>query len=267
MPRFEEALRAAAASLDLPQPDRARILEEIAVDLEDLRTELVRRGVPEGDAEARAVELLVPSDVAVRALVNVHEPLYRSLTRRFSPSAMRRTDRVGLLVITLLAIGVTVVPVVRSGLVRDPSPLIVPILATLAGLLIVAGRKAIQLYVEGDHEPLRLRSGLDGLLIGSVLAIGCALVGFIFELYRLMVGIEASPERVGPLMVRWILDTSVLVGAGLVTTLAGGLCWFLLLHKVEAVERAYLHEESFTGSPRATSTSFDHPLAPKGALR
>ncbi|HUF75232.1 MAG TPA: hypothetical protein VMM35_03095, partial [Longimicrobiales bacterium] len=93
--RFDEALRAAAAALDLPQPDRARILEEIATDLEELRAELVLRGVPEGQAEARAVELLAPSDAAVRALVHVHEPRYRSLTRRFSSSVMRRSERLG----------------------------------------------------------------------------------------------------------------------------------------------------------------------------
>ena len=83
--RFDEALRAAAAALDLPQPDRARILEEIAADLEELKAELVRRGVPPERAETRAVELLAPSEVAIRALVDLHEPRYRSLARRFYP--------------------------------------------------------------------------------------------------------------------------------------------------------------------------------------
>jgi hypothetical protein len=268
MPRFDEALRRVAASLDLPQPDRSRILEEIAVDLEELRAELVRRGVPEEKAEARAVELLAPSEVAVRALVDVHEPLYRSFARRFAPSVMRRSERMGLLLVTAAALAAAVLPVLRSGLPRDPSPFLLPIVALLAGLLALAGRKAMQLWVEKDHELRRLRSGMTTLLVGSCLAIGCAVVGFVFELYRLMLGVEVgSPESIGPLLVGWILDTSVLVGAGLVTALAGGLCWFLLLQKVEAVERAYQHEGSFTGAPCATSTSYDHPLAPKGALR
>jgi len=266
MPRLDEALRSAAARLDLPQPDRARILEEIAADLEELRAELVRRGVPEAEAEARAVELLAPSDVAVRALVDVHEPLYRALTRRFSPSVMRRTERMGILVVTVAALAAAVIPMARGGLPRDPSPFLIPIFGLLAGVLALMGRKAIQLWVEGDHALGRLRSGLAALLISSGLAVGCAAAGFAFELYRFAMRIEANPDRMGPALTRWILDASVLVGAGLVTALVGGLCWFVLLQKVEAVERAYRREAAVTGGGRPPSPAFDHPLSPKGAL-
>jgi len=267
MPRFEEALRSAAAALDLPQPERARILEEIAVDLEELRAELVRRGVPEDQAESRAVELLVPSEVAVRALVDVHEPLYRSLGRRFSPSLMRRSERAGILLVTVGAIAAAVLPMARAGLPRDPSPFIIPIFALLAGLLALTTRKAIQLWVEGDHEPARLRSGLRALLVTSILAVACSAAGFVFELYRLMRGIELAPDRMTALFVRWILDTSVLVGTGLVTALVGGLCWFVLLQKIAAVERAHRVEAAVTGKRRAPTPAFDPPLIPKGALR
>jgi hypothetical protein len=267
MPRLEEALRRAAASLDLPQPERTRILEEIAADLEELRAELVRRGVPEAEAEARAVELLAPSEVAVRALVDLHEPLYRTLARRFSPSLMRRSERVGVLLVTVGAIAAAVLPMARSGLPRDPSPFIIPIFALLAGVLALAARKAIQLWVVGAHEPARLRTGMRPLLATSALAVVCAVAGFVFELYRLMLGVEATPDRMGALFLRWILDTCVLVGSGLVTALVGGLCWFLLLQKVEAVERSRVHEASLTGAVRAQAPAFDHPLTPKGALR
>lgn len=266
MPRLDDALRSAAASLDLPQPDRARILEEIAADLEELRAELVRRGFPEDEAETRAVELLGPSELAVRALVDVHEPLYRSLARRFSPSVMKRTERVAVLLVTALALASAVIPMARAGLPGHPSPFLIPIFALLAGALVLAGQKAIRLWVEKDHAPARLRSGLGSLLAVSGLAVGASCVGFIFELYRLMLRIEAAPARMGPAVVRWILDTSVLVGAGLVTALVGGLCWFVLLQKVEGVERAHRSEASLTGTGRASTPSFDHPLTPTGAL-
>jgi len=55
MPRLEEALRRAAASLDLPPPERTRILEEIAADLEELLAELLRRGVPGRGRGARGL--------------------------------------------------------------------------------------------------------------------------------------------------------------------------------------------------------------------
>jgi len=173
----------------------------------------------------------------------------------------------GILVVTVGALAAAVVPMARNGLPRDPSPFLIPIFALLAGELALAGRKAMQLWLEGDHEPRRLRSGLRTLLAASGLAVGCALAGFVFELYRLMLRIEASPDRMGPALVRWILDTSVLVGAGLVTALVGGLCWFILLQKVEAVERAHRHEAAVTGASRSPAPDFDHPLTPEGALR
>ena len=265
--RFDEALRAAAARLDLPQPDRARILEEIAADLEELGAELVRRGLSADEAEARAVELLAPSEVAVRALVDVHEPRYRWLTRRFSSSVMRRSERLTVLLVTVTALAAAVVPLARSGLPRSPSPFLIPIFSLLAAVLALAGGKAIQLWVEKDHAPERLRSGLRWVFGGSVLAMACAFIGFVFELYALMLGVEASPDRIGPLLVRWILDTSVLLGAGLVTVLVGGLCWFVLLHKVEAVERAHRHEALLTGTERAAAPTLDHALTPEGVLR
>ena len=73
MPRFEDALRSVADRLDLPQPERARILQEISGDLEDLRTELIGRGLGEAEAEARALEILTPSEPALAALTSVHD--------------------------------------------------------------------------------------------------------------------------------------------------------------------------------------------------
>jgi hypothetical protein len=265
--RFDEALRAAAATLDLPQPDRARILEEIAGDLEELRAELVRRGVPDDEAETRAVELLAPSEAAIRALVDVHEPRYRWLTRRFSSSVMRRSEQVAVLLVTVIALAAAVVPLARSGLPRDPSPFLIPIISLLAAVLALAAGKAIQLWLEKDHAQARLRSGLRWLLAGSGLAMGCALAGFVFELYGLMLGIEAGPDRVAPLLVRWVVDASVLLGAGLVTVLVGGLCWFVLLHKVEAVERAHRREAWLTGSTRAAPPSPHRSFTPEGVPR
>ena len=52
MPRFEQELQAVAERLELPQPERARILEEISGDLEELRMELIRKGVDPAEAEA-----------------------------------------------------------------------------------------------------------------------------------------------------------------------------------------------------------------------
>ena len=254
MPRFEQELQAVAERLELPQPERARILEEIAGDLEELRLELIRKGVDPAQAEADAIGLLAPSETAMAALVSIHESLYRSLVRRFS-SKMRLAEWAGLVTVTLAAVAVVLGSLAGSGVLRSPSVFLLPVLAIAVALVAVAGRKAIQLYVERDHEPQRLRSGMGTLLMGS----GLAVAGSVVEMFRLARRIELAPDEQGALLLPWLLDTSVLLGVGLTTALVGGLCWFLLLQKISAVERADLSTLRAVGRTATTaSLSFDH---------
>ena len=205
MPRFEQQLQAVAERLELPQPERARILEEISGDLEDLRLELIRNGVDPAEAEADAIGLLAPSETAMAALVSVHESLYRSLVRRFS-SKMRFAEWAGLVGVTVAALAVVLSSLVGSGVLRSPSAFLLPVLGIAVALCAVAGRKAIQLYVERDHRPERLRSGMGTLLIGSGLAVLCAVAGSVVEMFRLARQIERAGEQ-GALLLPWLLDT------------------------------------------------------------
>jgi len=243
MSRFEATLRAVAERLELPQPDRACILEEIAADLEELRMELVRRGVDEREAEARAVDLLAPSETAIDALVSVHEPLYWSLSRRFTRSGMRRAERLGLLAVTAIPLLLALDALRQGGVLRSPSPFLWPVLVTTAVVLGLVASKALQLYLERDHDPGRLRGRLGPILVASAAAVFAAGMGAVFELSALVTQLEAAPdgETIG-VFVPWLLDTAVLLGAGLTTALVGGLCWFLLQQKVTAVEAAYGRE-------------------------
>jgi hypothetical protein len=264
MPRFERELRGVAERLDLPQPERARILEEIAGDLEELRSELIQKGVHPDEAEASAITLLAPSETALSALVSVHESLYHSLVRRFS-SKMRLAEWAGLLIVTVFPLALVLSSLVGQGFLRNPSVSLLVVLCIAVGLVAVAGRKTIQLYIERDHDPQRLWSGMSALLTGSGLAVFCSVAGSVLELARVARRIELAPEAQGALLLPWLLDTSVLIGAGLTTALVGGLCWFLLLQKISAVERADLSALRATGRATATAAlSFD-PMTSTGA--
>lgn len=267
LPPFEDALRRVADRLDLPQPERTRILEEIATDLEELRAGLVQRGVSANEAERRAVRLLVPTEPAVDALIELHEPLHRKLTRRLSPSVMRRAERTILLLVTAGVLGPMLATLVRSGVLTDPSPLLWGVIALDAAILFVAGRKTLQLLFARNHDAGSLRNGLGLLLAGSGVALGFGLGGFVLELYGLAAGIEASGQASTELIIPWLLDSSVLLAASLITALLGGLCWFLLLQKVEGVERAHQRAAMLlerTSYPTALSISgFDDSLTIK----
>ena len=267
MPPFEHELHSVAGRLDLPQPERVRILEEISGDLDELRAELIRKGIDPAEAEAEAITLLAPSETAMSALVSVHESLYRSLVRRFS-SRMRLAEWAGLVGVTLAALGIALGSLSGSGVLRSPSPFLFAVLTIAVVIVTLAGRKAIRLYLERDHDPERLRSGMGTLLIGSASAVLCSFGGAAVELFRFAWRLETQPEQLGDLVVPWLLDTSVLIGAGLTTDLVGGLCWFLLLQKISAVERA---DRRAAHATRRTAVraplTLDHTLSSTGVHR
>lgn len=254
-------------ALGLPHPERARVLEEIAGDLEELRGELVRRGMDAAAAHAEAMRLLAPSGAALAALASVHEPLYASLARRFS-SGMRLAEWVGLVGVTLVALGMAFVSLARSGWIRGPSLFLIPLLAVTVVVFAMAGRKAIQLYVARDHRPDRLDGGMGSLLVGSGLAVVLGLGGAVYEALRLAARLEARPERTGELVLPWLVDTSILIGAGLATALVGGLAWFLLRQTISAVQGADLraaHAVSRAVAP--APLPFDPSLSSTGVQR
>ena len=238
-PGIQDALVRVARRLELPQPQRARILEEIAADLEELRVGLMDRGVPAREAEARAIRLLVPSETSIEALVQLYEPFHRKLTRRFSPSVMRGVERSVLMLVTLGTLAFAVSGLLRSGALNEPSPLLWAVFGLAGGILLLAGRKAVRLLLVRDHDPRNLRDGLGLLLVGSGGALGLGATGAVLQVRDLAIRVQRTGEASVDVLVPWLLDSSILLAAALVTALVGGLCWFLLLHKVHAVERAH----------------------------
>jgi hypothetical protein len=212
-----------------------RILDEIAGDLEELRAELIRRGRSPEAADAEAIELLAPSPAALAALVSVHESLYRSLVRRFS-GPVRAAEWLGLVGVTTAALALAFGTLARSGVLRDPSLFLAPVLATGVAIVALAGKKAIHSFLERDRAASAERTGLPWLPVGSGLAVLLAFAGVVYEFARLAQRVEAAPEHQGALLVPWLLDTSVLVASGLTVSLVGGLCWFVLSQRVAAAE-------------------------------
>lgn len=258
MPPLDRDLAAALVELGVPQPQRARIVEEIAGDLEELFRELVARGASPDQAAAEAVRLLAPSHAAVGALASVHQPLLASLFGRFS-SRMRLAEWLGLSAVTVFALGLAFSALLRADLLRHPSVFLVPLLVIAAAILALSGRKALQLFVSRDHEPARLREGMGSLLMGSGLAVLLSFGGAALEALRLAARLERAPGRTNELLLPWLMDTSVLICTGLTTALIGGFAWFLFHQKIAAVEGEDLRAAH--AMRRATSSAaFTHVL-------
>ncbi len=92
MKRFSGVLDDLNRRLDVPQPQKYRIIKEVADDLEDLYAYYIEQGVLPGEAEARAEEKLVADDETIRLLTRLNESSFNSLLRRFSRTVRLKSE-------------------------------------------------------------------------------------------------------------------------------------------------------------------------------
>ena len=124
---FEAALGEISARVDLSQQARARVLTEIAGDLDDLRQAFLERGASEEEAERQALAHIDLSDEALRDLARVHGNWYRRLSDSIAERAGSRWESalVGLLVFSAVILGGAVVQAVPMS--RAAGPWLIPV--------------------------------------------------------------------------------------------------------------------------------------------
>ena len=93
---FAPVLREVERGMELPIPDRIRILRELEFDLEELWGRLVADGVPAEEARLKALDALVPDAGSLDELDRLHAPLYRRLTSHLSEGRLRFAERLAL---------------------------------------------------------------------------------------------------------------------------------------------------------------------------
>jgi len=120
--RFGPVLRRVEARLEAPDPERSRILLEMARDLEDLYAVYRERGLGEAEAARRAESLLGASPEAIEALAGIHAPGFQRLVRRLSPGSGHRVERILLSVLALGSAAAALSALIAAGLLRSPTP-------------------------------------------------------------------------------------------------------------------------------------------------
>ncbi len=154
--RFGEALARFERELDLPYPERAELIDEMAADLEAAYAESRRRGLPEAEARAAALRALGPDGPALAALAELHRPAARRALERLPRAARALAEPAALaipfaVVVSLLAAEVPLVLFLREG---GASTVLVLALGALALLLDL--ERAFRWFVLRDHSPASL---------------------------------------------------------------------------------------------------------------
>jgi hypothetical protein len=236
MTRFQASLEQLDAALTVPQPQRGRVIAELAADLEDLYGALRADGLSAADAERRALELVLPEGAALRELELLHQPLYRRLSSRLSGSARVRLERAAVVLLSLGVVGLTAAALPLGMLLADPSPFLVPVLALGCAGLVVALVCALRMFVLGAASPDDGARGLDFVLLVAAAGPYVAVTGMLIDFYMAIGHIMADPARTAAVLIRLLRTDGTLLVSALCLALLTALSW-LLLHARLAVLR------------------------------
>lgn len=230
-------LRSLADRLDLPQPARSRVLIEVAADLEDLEALYVSRGSTPGQARELALERLDLSDDAIAALVRVHgSPLRRGLDR-LGDTGRRRGERLALgALLAFLLLGTRALIPTRDLLTDAGQALWIIAALVIPGLLLSASR-IYALWGRDEHDPRRLRRGLDAILALGGLSAAAGITAWWVGLRRVATASAAAPDAALAYLFEWLTSGSALVVTSFQGAILLGILWLILSGRAAQVER------------------------------
>ncbi|MBN2071089.1 MAG: hypothetical protein JW814_06480 [Candidatus Krumholzibacteriota bacterium] len=238
MRRFSTILKEISRKLDLPQPDKSRILLEVGSDLEEMFKLYVAEGLSEAEAEKRAGEKFDISDAALAELVNIHQTAINRLLARLSEQARSRWEK-ALLIVILLTIAVFSVPHLFSdGFFNRIGPYAWPLLGIAITAIILTVRQFYLLFIRKDHGTGKLRSGSAWFI-----ALGCGSVltgvyGLSVETFKAMRAAPGNIDSAFKGAVNLAINLSAMMMTCLLLSIAIGLIWFFITGRVRRIEEA-----------------------------
>lgn len=150
MARFGQVLQRVDRRLEVREPERSRILLEVAADLEALYRAYRERGAPEEEARRRAEAWLAPDGASRAELRRLHMPMSARLLSLLSGVARGRLEAALLTILSLGAVAGGLAMLRATPGLWPPGPAAVPVL--VLGLIV-----ALVLGLGGFWLVLRLR--------------------------------------------------------------------------------------------------------------
>jgi hypothetical protein len=194
-------------------------------------------GLTSEEARRRALEALVPDDIAVAHLETLHRSWYGRRTGTWTDLGLRRFER------TLLAGAFLVLLVVETGAILQAdfagyiSPFLWPVLATGTGVVLLVLAKTFELWIKAEHR--QPRRGLRALVGLSILPSGIALIGIQIDVIRLAATLEQSPELANALVVRSLIENCATMAIAILFGLVGAIGWLVFTQWIAVQEDAH----------------------------
>lgn len=238
MSRFTSILREANERLDLPQPEKSRIILEISSDLEDTYRLFLEGGMDEEEAQRKVEEKFDFSDQALADLAMIHETPFRRLLGMVSLQAQSWWERALLIAIILFFAAYTGRKVMTGELMREAGIFIWPVATITVASFVITAWQVYRLYLKKDHCIRRLRAGLPSLVFLGGGAVLTGLLGATIDTYLTIQRIMPDMDKALSLMTGWGIRSAALMMVSLTSAILTGLAWFALMGKAASIERA-----------------------------
>ncbi len=238
MNRFRDLLREIFVKLDLPQPEKSRILIEIASDLEDAYRYYLERGHADEEAARMAMERFSLSDEALAELAKIHQSTFRRFLGRLSEQAQSRWERLLLAVIVIVVAGLAARTTLTADIYRHAGAFVWPELGAAVVAFAIFVVEAYRLCLKKSYDAARLREGPGMILALGGLALLAGLGGSLAEFHRAAGAVASDSNLLLPSLVEWGIRTSAVMTIGILSAMAAGLAWFLLMGRVREIEAA-----------------------------
>ena len=235
---FSDILKALHARLDLPQPEKYRILLEISADLHDAAAHYQAKGLTEHDAVRKAQETFDVSDETLAQLQAVHHNLFRRWIDRLSAQAWSRWEKAVFAVIFLFILLYSGREMLTGRFFVMAGGFVWPVALVMAAAGVLILWKAYTLYLKQDHRPERLRRGLPAIVGTAVLCLFLSVFGLILDAWLVLAAMIADTGRAPELAMRYLLAGASVMIAGLTAALIISLAWHLLMNRVYRIEQS-----------------------------
>ncbi len=238
MNRFADILREADTRLDLPRPVRARIVLEMAADLDDLFAHFTAGGLPPEEAEEKARQAFALSDEALAELAAVHVPAWQRLVDQLSLQGRSRLEKAGLLLLLLFILASGGLSVLSLEIPRAAGPVGWFLVALTGAALVPALRAGVTLFLREERDLRPTRRRVTALLLFSAADLLTGLYGWWLTIYGWVADFPVTSQGGIPLFTRVLARGSAVVVVALVCAILTALIWYLLQERLARLEQA-----------------------------
>lgn len=252
MKQFKSLLQKINQELRLPQPEKSRILLEIAMDLEDTYAYYRERGHSEEEARVKAEEKIAFSQEAFTQIREVHKSPYVRWMNSFSERTRLRWEFILLLISTLLVSWFTIKLIYETPFFKEASVMVIPSVLVFLTVLILFSVKFYQLFIKKDHRIKTLNTLMPLLLFLTAFNLFLGMFGYVYELFIysgkgfmvmsfLLITLTTNTPESFNIITQTadaILKSSSIALFSIFVTLVSASLWFILNNKILKIHQA-----------------------------